>query len=273
MQSQAKPDAVARVSALTSSVSIIGLILVSVLIAGIAVPARADSSAAIWTDAPAYAPESLVTIFGTGFTSSTDVSLLVLVPDGTNSSWTTQTDGYGNFTTYYQLDSVNGTYTATAEDGTNIATTTFDDAPFVGGVVLTPDVRLVLQGGSATYTVTVTRGLVPVVPFNTVLTLVASTLPASVTATFASSTLHIGAGDSSGSTTLTLATVSATLVGSHQFQVNAAGPILPNIDHKISGVYSGGSTCPDPYQPRRVFIRHEPYGSWEPVQTDIHPRP
>jgi hypothetical protein len=87
------------------------------------------ASAVIWTDKPDYSPGETVTIYGSRFLGSTTVTVSVTRPDGTVDSWKNViTDPLGSFTTSYQLDGIFGTYTVTATDGTNTATTTFTDA-------------------------------------------------------------------------------------------------------------------------------------------------
>ena len=82
----------------------------------------------IWTDEPVYPPESLVTIYGTGFNANSTIALTVTLPNSHTFSWNTTTNSAGGFTTTYQLDSITGHYSVTATDGTNSASTTFEDA-------------------------------------------------------------------------------------------------------------------------------------------------
>jgi hypothetical protein len=109
-----------------------------------AAPSMAETSPSISTDKPDYAPEELVTITGVNFAPDTTVTVSVSRPDGitTDSSQglsgpysvtitsnpDNKTDDNGGFTAVYQLDGIFGTYTVSANDGTNIATTTFTDA-------------------------------------------------------------------------------------------------------------------------------------------------
>ena len=66
-------------------------------------------------------------ITGTGFTPNTTVTLSVTNPLGVVVSWSVVSDENGGFTTSYIVDGVLGTNTLVATDGTNTATTTFED--------------------------------------------------------------------------------------------------------------------------------------------------
>jgi uncharacterized repeat protein (TIGR01451 family) len=82
----------------------------------------------IWTDKPDYYPEETVTIFGSNFLANAQITASVTRPDSTVNNWAVTSDSDGNFTTTYQLDGIQGTYTVVATDGTNTANTTFTDA-------------------------------------------------------------------------------------------------------------------------------------------------
>lgn len=87
----------------------------------------AYGSAVIWTDKPAYAPQETVTISGSGFNLNTNILLTITRPNLVVDTGSTVSDASGNFTYYYVLDGIVGTYTVTATDGTNTASTTFTD--------------------------------------------------------------------------------------------------------------------------------------------------
>ncbi len=108
--------------------AIVALILALGLMLPVAAPALAGTGAWIWTDKPDYAPGETVTISGTGFNASADVTVTIERPDGAIDAVYAVTDDAGSFTCIYQLDGIAGTYTVTATDGTNTAITTFTDA-------------------------------------------------------------------------------------------------------------------------------------------------
>ncbi len=85
-------------------------------------------TAAIWTDQSDYAPESIVHINGTGFAANSTVTLTLTNPDNSTVSWNASTDNNGDFATSYQIDSMGGSYSLAATDGTNAATTSFTDS-------------------------------------------------------------------------------------------------------------------------------------------------
>ncbi len=85
--------------------------------------------AMIWTDKQDYAPEETVTIHGSGFISSSAISINVARPDGVVDSWSTVADDSGSFVTTYLLDGILGVYEVNATDGINTVATTFTDTP------------------------------------------------------------------------------------------------------------------------------------------------
>jgi len=95
----------------------------------------------IWTDKKEYSPEETVTIFGSGFNPTATIKMTITRPDGIVDTGYTTSDALGEFAYYYVLDGVTGTYTATATDGANSATTTFIDGaikPKIWGYTLKP---------------------------------------------------------------------------------------------------------------------------------------
>ena len=121
--------------------------------------AEDGSGAAVWTDKQDYSPEQTVTIYGAGFAPGAAVTVTVVRPDGSVNPppWIVTADGSGGFTppTTYQLDGISGTYTVTASDGTNTATTTFTDA-VTFDVTITPFGTITSQTTSYTITITST---------------------------------------------------------------------------------------------------------------------
>jgi hypothetical protein len=90
-----------------------------------------SGNATIWTDKADYAPGDTPTIYGSGFQPNAGITVSVTRPEGTVNAWLVSSDDSGSFTTSYATDTlVDGTFTVTATDGTNTATTTFTDASF-----------------------------------------------------------------------------------------------------------------------------------------------
>lgn len=100
--------------------------ILSLSVMALAVPARA-SGAAIWTDQADYAPESFVTISGSGFTPYAVIAINVTDPLGAITTLSASANGTRAFSVSYQIDSLGGTYYVYATDGANSATTTFTD--------------------------------------------------------------------------------------------------------------------------------------------------
>jgi hypothetical protein len=108
------------------STLVIALLILSIVF----VPILASAEGArIWTDKDNYGPSDTVTIFGSGFLPSTEVTITITAPDLSVATIYASTDEFGAFTTQYLLDGMFGTYTVTATDGINTATTTFTEAP------------------------------------------------------------------------------------------------------------------------------------------------
>ncbi len=140
--------------------SLLTIIVLAMMMLPAGQPVTAGSGPSLWTDKLDYAPGEVVTISGSSFLANTPVTVTVERPDGTKDTISPApvTDDAGNFNCTYQLNGIAGTYTVTATDGTNTATTTFTDLPKVVSVSVAPASRSVNQGTPATYTVTVTRG-------------------------------------------------------------------------------------------------------------------
>jgi hypothetical protein len=101
----------------------------------------------IQTDKTDYAPGEIVTITGSNFITNAPITVQVTrpddhidssdSPDGWNGVVENHLGGFigldigidGSFIATYQLDGIEGIYEISATDGTNIATTTFTDAP------------------------------------------------------------------------------------------------------------------------------------------------
>jgi len=179
----------------------------------------------IQTDKGDYMPSETVTINGTGFAADTQIFVDVTRPSGTTFSWSILSDSSGNFVTTYDIQSdssgiFSGTYTVTATDGVDSATTTFTDLPLILNVKVSPTSLIVFQGDFVQYDVEVNRGF-PGVAFDADLSIVQSDLPANVITIFNPNPLHLGAGDSSATSTLTVLTSSTTPLGSYTFKVKA----------------------------------------------------
>jgi hypothetical protein len=99
------------------------------------VPILASAEGAtIWTDKDNYGPSETVTIFGSGFLADAEVTITITAPDLSVATIYALTDEFGAFTAQHLLDGMFGTYTVTATDGTNTATTTFTEAPKVAAM-------------------------------------------------------------------------------------------------------------------------------------------
>jgi hypothetical protein len=108
------------------STLVIALLMVSMAL--ITFSARAEG-ATIWTDKAEYGSDETVTIFGSGFLANAQVT--ITAPDSSVATIYAWTDESGGFVAYYTLDGMTGTYTVTATDGANTATTTFLEPPKV----------------------------------------------------------------------------------------------------------------------------------------------
>ena len=131
-----------------------GLITPATDEAKIKVDMLAVDKSTVDTDNPDYSPEQTVTIYGSGFSADASVTVSVTRPDGQVGEWSVFSDGSGSFITTYQLDGIEGTYTVTATDGTNTATTMFTDNAPNFSFTITPDKTTTSQIRS--YTVTIT---------------------------------------------------------------------------------------------------------------------
>ncbi len=139
--------------------------LLLMLVSSIILTVHADSTAYIWTDKADYAPESVVTIYGTGFLPNTTVTLTVTNPDATTATWSVLSNSTDGFATTYQLDSLGGTYYVNATDGTNNAETTFTDSIVSTATTLSapPNPATLTSGSSYSWSGTVTpaTGTIP----------------------------------------------------------------------------------------------------------------
>lgn len=187
----------------------IAVLLASLLAVGSTASMQVNANTAmIWTDKDDYSPGETVTIYGSGFLPNSSITITIVQPSGTvDSVMIDASDANGEFVAYYVIDNADpvGMYSVTATDGTNTASTTFTDAPKVGSVSVSPTSRTVTAGNSTTYTVTVNRGSGPGSSgnFNANLTIVDSTLPASVTANFSPNPVELQSSDNSKTSTLT----------------------------------------------------------------------
>src|SRR6185503_9770385 len=89
--------------------------------------AVAQGEAQIFTDKLTYSPGDDVIISGMGFLANTTISLSINHPDYNIVNWDAYSDENGAFETTYRLDVFSETYTVTATDGLNSASTTFSD--------------------------------------------------------------------------------------------------------------------------------------------------
>ncbi len=82
----------------------------------------------VWSDKKEYDPSSTAYLYGYGFKPSAQVTITIVRPDLVEDTVLTSTDQFGYFSCQYLLDGIHGTFTVTATDGVNVATTTFDNA-------------------------------------------------------------------------------------------------------------------------------------------------
>lgn len=117
------------------------MLLFAISTLSISIIMHAYGSPVIWTDKPDYASWETVTIFGSGFNPNTNINLIITRPDSVVDTGSTMSDISGNFTYYYVLNGIAGTYTVTATDGANSASTTFTEkaiTPKLWGYTLEP---------------------------------------------------------------------------------------------------------------------------------------
>jgi len=107
------------------------LVIVLIIFSIMFVPLTLAEGATIWTDKEDYGRDETVTIFGSGFLPNVEVTITIVAPDLSVDTVYAWTDKLGAFTAQYVLDGQEGTYTVTATDGTNMATTTFLEPPTV----------------------------------------------------------------------------------------------------------------------------------------------
>jgi hypothetical protein len=133
---------------------IVALVLALGLALLVAVPVLAAAS--IWTDKADYATYETVIINGSGFLQTAEVTVTIIAPDATEDTVSPSplTDGTGDFTCTYKLNGIIGTYTVTATDGTNTATTTFTEQP---AFTATIDPTSASSGETKTYIITITN--------------------------------------------------------------------------------------------------------------------
>jgi hypothetical protein len=140
------------------------LIPLTLLLLAVLVLTPAAMAASLSTDQEDYAPWEIVTISGSGFIPSWDITVSLEWPDGYLDVLNATTDGYGCFTYDYPKEKYEGTYTVTATDGINTATTTFTDSPGISIQRDTPNAASVSlsTGVSQSFTVHVKDGSTPV---------------------------------------------------------------------------------------------------------------
>jgi len=92
------------------------------------------ATAVVWTDKADYAPWETVTIYGSGFNPNTNIDIAITKPDSVVDTGSTMSDAFGSFIYYYIMNGIVGTYTVTATDGTNTASTTFTESDHVDWV-------------------------------------------------------------------------------------------------------------------------------------------
>ncbi len=183
-------------------------------------PTSTSGTAKIWTDLPDYAPTDTPTIYGTGFLANANITVSVTRPEGTVNTWFVMSDASGGFTTTYVTSGlVFGTFTVTATDGTNTATTTFTDASHIQTVVVGPQSpSSISPGNSATYTVTIAANGNGANPATLSVT---SGLPTGASASFIPNPASADGSGSPHTSQLTISTTGSTPTGTFTFTVRA----------------------------------------------------
>ncbi|MBA3883245.1 MAG: Ig-like domain repeat protein, partial [Chthoniobacterales bacterium] len=190
-------------------------------------PVALYNPARIWTDKDDYYPEEPVLLDGSGWKANEDVYLFVV--DSATDQWTykstVKAGANGTFavTPYFIVEQrhlgVTFDVTAYGAESTMTADVRFTDSNKIGAVSVSAQSGTLTQGtgGSATYTVTVTRatgatGKIDATITATGLTSGATALPL---------TLTVPNGQPSGNGTLTINTNSSAAAGTTQFAVRA----------------------------------------------------
>lgn len=81
----------------------------------------------VWSNKKEYDPSETAYLYGYGFNVLSQINISIIRPDLVEDKMQTSTDEFGYFSCQYLLDGIHGTFTVTATDGVNIATTTFDN--------------------------------------------------------------------------------------------------------------------------------------------------
>ncbi|MFX1233992.1 MAG: hypothetical protein ACFFBY_05475, partial [Promethearchaeota archaeon] len=116
-----------------------------------------SDSAVIWTDKEDYSPGETVIIYGSGFNTTSIITITITRPDESEDIIHAISDTSGDFTHSYELNGIEGIYTVIATDGTNSASTTFTDCcpPPTIQLMKTADKTCAHVGDTITYTITV----------------------------------------------------------------------------------------------------------------------
>jgi len=85
----------------------------------------------VWSNKKEYDPSETARLYGYGFKVLSQINITILRPDLVKDTVQTLTDEFGYFACQYLLDGIHGTFTVTATDGANVATTTFDNALYL----------------------------------------------------------------------------------------------------------------------------------------------
>ncbi len=120
--------------------------------------AEGANSATLKTNKTDYSPHETVTITGSGFLAGQTVTLTLTGPSGFSPyTWTAMADGNGKLQTTYSAGLTYGSFTLSATDGTNTATTTFHDFA-LDSFIISPDPssRPLVAGFSYDFTLTAT---------------------------------------------------------------------------------------------------------------------
>ncbi len=186
---------------------------------------NAQLNTTLWTDKPEYGPSQAVQITGSGFSSSSTVTLTLKGPTGFSEyTWTTTSDNNGDIITSYDQGLIIGEFTLTATDGEHSAETTFTDGVNLQDITISiQNPNPVVAGSSVTYTVTL-RFVGNNQENPTTLSIITASgqtgLPNGAIPSFVPDSFP---GDSSGycASTLTITTNAGTAAGTYTFTVLA----------------------------------------------------
>jgi len=114
------------------SATLVVVVIVVLILPFLTTLVGAESTAPIvWSNKKEYDPSEIGYLYGYGFKPFAEVNITIIRPDLVEDRVQTSTDEFGYFSSQYQLDGIHGTFKATATDGLNVASTTFDNCLYL----------------------------------------------------------------------------------------------------------------------------------------------